>query len=72
MSIVTLGVDLGKTVCSLVGLDASYAGFWVTRPDQAARLSVSFVATPSVNVRPLMTKGNWFAPFRRRHVLAAA
>jgi len=66
MSIVTLGVDLGKTVCSLVGLDASYAGFWVTR------LSVSFVATPSVNVRPLMTKGNWFAPFRRRHVLAAA
>ncbi len=46
----------------------SYAGFWVARPDQAARFSVTLWATPSVNVTPSMTKGNWFAPFRRRHV----
>ena len=32
----------------------------------------TLAATPSVNVTPSMTKGNWFAPFRRRHVLAAA
>ena len=51
---------------------ASYARFWVMRPDQAARFSVSFAATPSVNVTPSMTKGNWFAPFRRRHVFPAA
>ena len=36
----------------------SYGGFWVTRPDQAARFAVSFSATPSVNVTPSMTKGN--------------
>ena len=51
---------------------ASYTGFWVIRPDQAARFSAPLVATPSVNVTPSMSKGNWFAPFRRRHVLAAA
>ena len=51
---------------------ASYAGIWVTRPNQAARFSATLAATPSVNVTPSMTKGNWFAPFRRRHVLAAA
>ena len=50
----------------------SYAGVWVTRPNQAARFSATLAATPSVNVTPSMTKGNWFAPFRRRHVLAAA
>jgi len=50
----------------------SYARIWVTRPDQAARVSVSRAATPSVNVTPSMTCGNWFAPFRRRHVFAAA
>src|SRR6056297_3385317 len=50
----------------------SYAETWVTRPDQAARLVVSVSATPSVNVTPSMTIGNWFAPFRRRHVFAAA
>jgi len=50
----------------------SYAGIWVTRPDHAARFSVLFVATPSVNVTPSTTFGNWFAPFRRRHVFAAA
>ena len=50
----------------------SYAGFWVTRSNQAARFSATLAATPSVNVTPSMTKGNWFAPFRRRHVLAAA
>jgi len=50
----------------------SYAGFWVMRPDQAARFSVSFAATPSVNVTPSMTKGNWLAPRSRRHVFAAA
>ena len=49
----------------------SYAEIWVMRLDHAARFSVSFSATPSVNVTPSMTKGNWFAPFRRRHVLAA-
>jgi len=51
---------------------ASYARFWVTLPDQAARVSVSRASTPSVNVTPSMTRGNWFAPLRRRHVLAAA
>jgi len=50
----------------------SYARFWVTLPDQAARVSVSRASTPSVNVIPSMTRGNWFAPLRRRHVLAAA
>lgn len=50
----------------------SYARVWVTRPNQAARFSATLAATPSVNVTPSMTKGNWFAPFRRRHVLAAA
>ncbi len=65
-------VTLICTTNNLDKLDMSYAGFWVTRRDQAARFSVSFVATPSVNVTPSMTKGNWFAPFRRRHVLAAA
>lgn len=56
----------------LLALDPSYAGIWVTRPNQAARFSATLAATPSVNVTPSMTKGNWFAPFRRRHVLAAA
>ncbi len=32
---------------------------------------VSRTATPSVNVTPSMTCGNWLAPFRRRHVFAA-
>src|SRR6056297_4317832 len=50
----------------------SYARFWVMRPDQAARFAVPFAATPSLNVTHLMTKGNWFAPFRRRHVFPAA
>lgn len=50
----------------------SYARVWVTRPNQAARFSATLAATPSVNVTPSMTKGNWFAPFSRRHVLAAA
>jgi len=44
----------------------------VTRLDRAARFLVSFAATPPVNVTPSMTKGNWFAPFRRRLVFAAA
>ena len=35
--------------------DLSYARIWVTRPNQAARVSVSRVATPSVNVTPSMT-----------------
>ena len=49
----------------------SYARTWVIRPDQAARVSVLRVVTPSVKVTPSMTCGNWFAPFRRRHVFAA-
>ncbi|MEC5293829.1 hypothetical protein, partial [Aurantimonas sp. C2-3-R2] len=40
----------------------SYGRFWVTRLDQAARLSAPCVATPSVNVTPSRTIGNWFAP----------
>jgi len=52
--------------------EESYAGFWVIRPDQAARFSVPFTATPLVNLTPSMTIGNCFAPFRRRHVFAAA
>ena len=59
--------DTGPT-----GPQGSYAGIWVTRPDQAARFSAALWATPSVNVTPSMTKGNWLAPLRRRHVLAAA
>ena len=55
-----------------IRISSSYARFWVTRLDQAARFSVSFAATPSVNVTPRVTKGNWFAPFRRRQVFAAA
>jgi hypothetical protein len=51
---------------------SSYGRFWVTRLDQAARFSARCVAMPSVNVTPSMTNGNWFAPFRRRHVFAAA
>jgi len=43
----------------------SHAVIRVTRPDQAARFAVSFVATPSVNVTPSMTKGNWFSPALR-------
>jgi hypothetical protein len=49
----------------------SYARIWVTRPDQAARVSVARTAPPSVHVTPLKTRGNWFAPSRRRHVFAA-
>ncbi|MEC5414978.1 transposase, partial [Aurantimonas sp. C2-4-R8] len=41
--------------------EKSYGRFWVTRLDQAARLSAPCVATPSVNVTPLRTIGNWFA-----------
>jgi hypothetical protein len=44
----------------------------VTRLDQAARLVAARSATLSVNVTPSMTKGSWFAPFRRRHVFTAA
>ena len=53
-------------------LRASCTGFRATRPDQAARISVSFAATPPIDVASRVTKGNWFAPFRRRHVFAAA
>lgn len=60
-------VDLDQAL-----FNRSYAGFWVTGPDQAARFSAALSATPSVNVTPSITKGNWFAPFRRRQVFAAA
>ncbi len=37
----------------------SYAGVWVTRPDQAALvLAGPVLATPSVNLTPSMTRGN--------------
>lgn len=65
-----VGISFGNTEFEYGPL--SYTGFWVIRPDQAARFSATLVATPSVNVTPSMSKGNWFAPFRRRHVLAAA
>ena len=58
--------------CDRVSTRASYGRFWLTRPDQAARVSALLAATPSVNVTPSMTIGKWFAPFRRRHVFAAA
>jgi len=48
----------------------SYARIWVTRFDQAARFLASM--TPSVNLTPSITIGNWLAPFRRRHPFAAA
>lgn len=38
--------------------DESYAGIWVTRADQAARLVASLVATPSLNLMPSTTRGN--------------
>ena len=45
----------------------------MTRRDQAALvLAGSLLATPSVNLTPSMTRGNWFAPFRRRHFFDAA
>ena len=50
----------------------SCAGYWVTRLDQSARISVLFAATLLVIVTPSTTFGNWFAPFRRRHVFTAA
>src|ERR671916_1388735 len=41
--------------------------------DQAACLSgVAMTATPSVNVMPVITLGNWFSPFSRRQVREAA
>jgi hypothetical protein len=49
---------------------AGYTRLWVTRPEQAARFTVYWVAKPSVNVMLSMTNGNWFAPFRRRHFFA--
>ena len=39
----------------------------MTRPDQAARFAASPMATPSVNLMPSTTRGNWLAPFSRRH-----
>jgi hypothetical protein len=37
----------------------SYAGKWVTRPDQAALVSAtSFTAMPSANLMPSMSLGN--------------
>ena len=42
--------------------ELSYGENWVTRPDQAARVSASLEATPSVNLMPSTTRGNWFAP----------
>jgi uncharacterized protein (DUF736 family) len=40
---------------------------------QAARFSVSSVAsTPSLNLVPSMTFGNWFLPLRRSHFFDAA
>ena len=39
----------------------SYARIWMTRPDQAARVSVSRAPTPSVNVTRSTIRGNWFA-----------
>lgn len=43
------------------------------RLDQAARLSLaSSKATPSVNLTPSITRGNWFRPFSFRHFCDAA
>jgi hypothetical protein len=40
---------------------------------QAARFSVSsFTSTPSLNLIPSMTFGNWFLPLRRSHFFDAA
>nr|BAH89543.1 ISSpo9 transposase [uncultured bacterium] len=40
---------------------------------QAARLSASkFTSTPSLNLIPPITFGNWFLPLRRNHFLDAA
>jgi len=42
-----------------IKVEGSYAGIWVTRPDQAALvLTGSRLATPSVNLTPSMTGGN--------------
>jgi hypothetical protein len=41
--------------------------------DQAAWLAgISMTSTPFWNLTPRTTFGNWFSPFRRRQVLAAA
>src|SRR6056297_1938031 len=66
------GANIGAAPYTRHCFELSYAGFWVTGPDHAARFSASLSATPSVNVTPSMTKGNWLAPFNRRQVFAAA
>ena len=51
----------------------SYGGIWVTGRDQAARLCVaSACATPSLNLTPSMTRGNWLVPLSLRHFFEAA
>ncbi len=54
----TYGVPRIHAELAEEGINVSYAGIWVTRPDQAARFAVSFAATPSLNVTPSMSKGN--------------
>jgi len=57
-------------------LDELLAELWLNLGDahhQAARFSVSAVtSTPSLNLIPSMTFGNWFLPLRRSHFFDAA
>ena len=38
--------------------------------DQAMRVSVALLVTPSITMMLTMTKGNWLGLFRRRQVFA--
>ena len=71
MDISVLGVDLGKNICSVVGLDASGAVVLRRRAkelcrklgdgvNQAADLISATASIPSLNFIPLTTFGNWF------------
>lgn len=56
--------------------DLARAELWLNLGDahhQAARFSVSAeTSTPSLNLIPSMTFGNWFLPLRRSHFFDAA
>jgi hypothetical protein len=66
-------VDIAVAPATQSDKNPSYGRFWVTRLDQAARLWSSLCwATPSVNVTPSMTRGNWFVPLSLRHFFDAA
>ena len=65
-----------KQVARPKNLSPDLLELWLNLGDahhQAARVSASSVtSTPSVNLIPSMTFGNWFLPLRRSHFFEAA